>query len=320
MYSYLFRRLLMAVPLLIGVTVLLFVLNTLSPIDPIAVLIPPDMQHMADASWVARERARLGLDQPLPVRYARWMQELLQGNLGYSIRTGQPVTRMIIEKLPATVELTLAALLLSVVVGIPVGVISAVKQYSPIDNVLTLAAFTLVSIPGFFLGLVFIYIFALNLKWLPTSGISTLGQPFSASDHLRHLILPAVVLGAEGTASMIRFSRASMLEVMHQDYVVAARARGLTVWRAISRHAFRNSLLPIVTILGLRLPFLFSGAVVVERVFFWPGVGTLIINAVDGNDHPVILGAGLVMAGLVFLATLLTDLSYAAIDPRIRIA
>lgn len=318
MSNYVLRRVLIAIPVLFGITTLLFISINIVPGDPVSMMVAPEMQHLADPEWMERERERLGLNKPLPVRYIVWLGEVARGNLGYSILTGQPVSSMILQKLGQTIELTLTALVLSVVVGIPIGIISALKQYSLLDYGLTFLSFVLISVPGFFLGLLFIYVFAIKLDLLPTSGRVTLGQPFALADHVRHLVMPTVILGIEGTASMIRFARSSMLEVISQDYVRTAYAKGLRQSTVIIRHAFRNALLPVITILGLRIPRLFSGAVIIEQVFFWPGIGTMMINSAMASDYPVLMAIGGSTAFLVLFATLVTDIVYAYADPRIR--
>ena len=317
MSNYVLRRVLIAIPVLFGITTLLFIAINIVPGDPVSMMVAPEMQHLADPEWMEQERERLGLNKPLPVRYIVWLGEVARGNLGYSILTGQPVSSMILQKLGQTIELTLTALVLSVVVGIPIGIISALKQYSLLDYGLTFLSFVLISVPGFFLGLLFIYVFAIKLDLLPTSGRVTLGQPFALADHVRYLVMPTVILGIEGTASMIRFARSSMLEVISQDYVRTAYAKGLRQSTVIIRHAFRNALLPVITILGLRIPRLFSGAVIIEQVFFWPGIGTTMINSAMASDYPVLMAIGGSTAFLVLFATLLTDIVYAYADPRI---
>jgi len=251
------------------------------------------------------------------VQYLLWMGRLLRGDLGYSLIKRQPVAEMIGHRIWATLQLTITALLFSVVVGIGLGILSAVKQYSWIDYLSTLFSFSAVSVPGFFLSLGLIYVFALKLKWLPTSGMQTLGQEASLWDTARHMIMPVVVLAVSSTAPIVRYARSSMLEVLSQDYVHAARAKGLREWVIIVRHAFPNALIPLITVISLRLPALFGGSVIVEQIFHWQGMGTLNIWAVMNQDYTLLMGLNMISATLVLLANLLADIAYAAADPRI---
>jgi peptide/nickel transport system permease protein len=263
-------------------------------------------------------RGQLGLDQPLPVQYVRWLGQLLRGNLGFSYISGEPISQMILTRIPPTLELMGVSLFFSIFVGLLLGIISALKQYSWLDYMLTILGFVGISMPVFFLGMIIIYIFALRLDWLPTSGMITAGEPFSLADNLRHLILPALSLGMFRTAVFMRYTRASILDVMHSDYIRTARAKGLREPMIILRHILRNAMIPIITIIGMTLPVLLAGAVIVETMFQWPGTGMLYITAIQQRDSPVIVGMTLVVASMVLLSNLLTDIVYAIIDPRIR--
>jgi peptide/nickel transport system permease protein len=318
MGGYVLRRLLISVPVLIGVTVLIFIFINVAPGDPVEMMFPPIQGGVADEEYKERLRERLGLNEPLPVRYLKWLREIATGNLGYSILTGRSVRSLIAVHLRSTLELALAAYLISLVVGVSFGVISALKQYGLFDYVFTVLSLASLSVPGFFLGLVFIYVFGVRLHLLPTSGMQTLGQPFSWGDHLLHLIMPAVVLGTALTATLARYARSSLLEVLGQDYVTTARGKGLKERVVVLRHAFRNAMLPVITILGLRLPFLIGGAVIIEQVFVWPGMGLLTVRAVLEKDYPVLMGVSLLIAIVVLLGNLMTDIAYAYVDPRIR--
>jgi peptide/nickel transport system permease protein len=253
----------------------------------------------------------------LPVRYLIWLKEVATGNFGYSYRTGQAVIKRIGERVPPTVELMGAALVISTTAGCALGIGSALKRYSALDYSLTLLSLTWVSVPAFFFALVGLYIFALKLNWLPTFGMVTPGStdPF---DHLKHLILPAIVLSLEALAGVMRYTRASMLDVLGQDYVTTARAKGLPERVVTLGHAFRNALLPVITVVSLRIPLLLGGAVVIEYIFQWPGMGTLAITSIEQRDYPVLMGLTLLTATLVLLSNLLADILYAYADPRIR--
>ncbi len=317
MSKYIIRRLLISIPVLLGITVIVFLLIHFAPGDPVMGMIDPT-QGSFSAELIERERARLGLDKPLPVQYVMWLGRVLRGDLGYSLITHKPVAKLIGERIWPTVQLTLSALLLSIVVGVTIGIISAVKQYSWIDYLTTLFSFAAVSVPGFFLALGLIFILALKLQWLPTSGMQTLGQPFSVGDRLKHMIMPVMVLSVTITAPLVRYARSSMLDVLRQDYVNAARAKGLREWVVILRHALPNALIPLVTVVGLRLPALFEGSVIVEQIFHWQGMGSLNIWAVMNQDYTTLMGLNMFTAILVLGANLLTDIAYAIVDPRIK--
>lgn len=317
MTKYILRRLIISIPVLLGITVIVFLLIHFAPGDPVMGMIDPT-QGSFSAELIDRERARLGLDKPLPIQYVLWLGRVLRGDLGYSLITHKPVAKLIGERIWPTLQLTLSALVLSVVVGTAIGIISAVKQYSWIDYLTTLLSFAAVSVPGFFLALGLIFILALKLQWLPTSGMQTLGQPFSVGDRLKHMIMPVIVLSVTITAPLVRYARSSMLDVLRQDYVNMARAKGLREWVVILRHALPNALIPLVTVVGLRLPALFEGSVIVEQIFHWQGMGSLNIWAVLNQDYTVLMGLNMFTAILVLGANLLTDIAYAIVDPRIK--
>jgi peptide/nickel transport system permease protein len=249
MGTYILKRLLISLPVLIGITIIIFILINLAPGDPVTGMIDPTLGDFSP-ELIARERAKLGLDKPLPVQYVLWLGRVARGDLGYSLISRKPVAELIGHRIWPTIRLTLAALLLSVITGIGLGVFTAVRQYSWADYLLTFLSFGAVSVPGFFLGLAFIYIFALKLHWLPTSGMQTLGQPASVGDSLRYMVMPVTVLGIGSAAPLVRYARSSMLEVLHQEYVNTARAKGLKDWVVILRHAFPNALIPLITVVG----------------------------------------------------------------------
>ena len=316
MIRYIIRRLLISIPVLFGITVIIFVLANLMPGDAVTAMVTDEAPISGQA--LEARRAQLGLDQPMPVRYVIWVQQLLRGNLGYSFVTSVSIGATIAKRVPATLELMGVSLLFSNHIGVNLGIVSAIKQYSLLDYVLTILGFAGLSVPVFFLGMLLIYIFALRLGWFPTSGMRTAGEPFSLQDNLRHLVLPALSLGVLRTAVFLRYTRASMLDVLQSDYITTARGKGLTENLVIIRHAMRNALIPIITIVGLNLPVLFAGAVIIETVFQWPGMGLLYITAVRQRDYPMIMGLGLIFAIVVLMSNLLTDITYAFADPRIR--
>jgi len=316
MLIYILRRLLISIPILLGITVIIFFIASQMPGDAVQAMISQETP-MAD-ELIALRRGQLGLDQPVPVQYARWLGQLLQGNLGFSFQSGEPVAKVLAARIFATLELMGTALLISIVLGVLLGVISALKQYSFLDYSLTFLGFTGVSIPDFFFGMLLVYIFAIKLGWLPTSGISTPGEPWTLADNLRHLALPAFALALVRTATFMRYTRASVLEVKNDDHVRTARAKGLREWLVTARHILRNALIPIITVIGLSLPLLFGGSVIIETIFQWPGIGLMFVNAITGRDSPVIMGYVLFSAIIVLASNLLTDVVYSWADPRIR--
>lgn len=318
MGKYIVRRVLISIPVLFGITVIVFGLIQIAPGDPVAGMIDPTIGNF-DADRIEVEREKLGLDQPLTVQYFFWLERVLKGDLGYSLITQKPIAEMLQERLGPTLKLTISALILSSIIGISVGIISAVKQYSLIDYISTFFSFVAVSLPGFFLALALIYLFALKLDWLPTSGMSSLGQEASLWDEIQHMILPVSILGIGSAAPLARYARSSMLDILNQDYVVLARAKGVREWMTIIRHAFPNALIPLITVIGLRLPILFAGSVIVEQIFHWQGLGSLNIWAVLNQDYSVLMALNLISAVLVLGANLLTDIAYAIVDPRIQL-
>jgi peptide/nickel transport system permease protein len=318
MGRYILRRLVISLPVLLLITVALFLMVELAPGDPISAMIDPDQAAVMGPDWVEAQRRQLGLDQPLPVRYGVWLRETVQGNLGFSYLDRQPVSKKMGERLWPTLTLMTAAQIIALAIAVPLGVLSAVRQYTKIDFTVTVIAFLAVSIPNFFLALGGIYVLAVKLDVVPTAGMGTMGSPAAFLDALHHLLLPASVLGFSLAAPLIRYIRSSMLEVLYQDYVQVARAKGLAERAVILRHALRNSLIPVVTVIALNLPNLVGGTVVIEVIFAWPGMGTLVLNAVRALDYPVIMATNLIIAVAILLANLLADVTYAMLDPRIR--
>ncbi len=314
MQRYLIRRVLITLPIMLGITVLSYLIMSLTPGDPVQMLISPSMSQ-AD---IEIKRLALGLDQPAYVRYVKWLNELVHGNLGYSFSSGAPVTKRIGERVVPTLTLTVSALICSYLIAVPVGMIAATRRYTWIDYVATFFAFLGISLPTFFLGLAGIYVFALRLRVLPVGGTMTLGSEGGLLDLLHHLILPASVLAVAGAGALTRYVRSSVLEVLGQDYVRTARAKGLAERVVHRRHALRNALIPVVTLAGLQIPALLAGAVITEQVFEWPGMGRLTIEAINQRDYPVLMGITLITAVLVAIGNLLADVAYSVVDPRIR--
>jgi len=292
------------VPIVLGVTIVVFSILHLAPGCPTTIMLGDHATPRA----IAELRNRLGLDDPIYVQYFRWLSGIIRGDFGRSIHTRQLILEMILQRLGATVELTLTALIISLVIAIPVGIISATKQYSIFDHTGMVGALFGVSMPVFWQGLMMILIFSFILGWFPISGRGT----------INHLILPAITLGTGGAALIARLTRSSMLEIIRQDYIRTARAKGLVERIVTIKHALKNALIPVVTIVALQLPILFGGAVITETIFAWPGMGRLIVTSIFVRDFPVVQAAVLIMAMLVVLCNLLADILYIVLDPRIR--
>ncbi len=316
MTTYILRRILISLPIILAITIIVFLLANMMPGDAVMAMISSDTPMEADL--IKLRQGQLGLDLPLHIQYGRWLGNLLQGNLGFSFQTGDRVASMIATRIPATLELMGISLLISIFLGVILGTVSALKQYSALDYALTLFGFTGISIPDFFLGMILIFIFALKLKWFPTSGMVTAGTDFSWGDNLRHVFLPALALALVRTSTFMRYTRAAVLEVINEDYVRTARAKGMAELVVIARHILRNALIPVITVIGVSLTVLFAGSVIIETIFQWPGIGLMFISAISLRDSPVIMGYVLVSAFVVLIANLLTDVVYSWVDPRIR--
>lgn len=315
MVSYVLRKLLLGIPILLGVSIVVFTVASAMPGDAVLAMI--SAESPSNEQLIAMRRGQLGLDQPLYLQYLDWLGQVLQGNLGRSFVNGRSVAEIIFERLPLTLELMTLSLAVALLLGCALGIASALRRHGVADYSLTLTGFISVSIPDFFLGMLLVYVFSLELRWLPASGVGPLGETASFGDRLRHIALPAASLALLRTAVFMRYARAGMIEVLQQDYIRTAHAKGLRATTIVLRHGLRNALIPLVTVVGLALPTLLGGSVVVETIFQWPGIGLLFINSVVDRDSPVIMGYVLIIAGAVMAANLATDLVYAAIDPRV---
>lgn len=318
MGTYILRRILINIPVLILVTILIFALVEIAPGDMADYFITDDsLQYLSDADIQAM-RDSLGLNDISPVRYFKWLGRILNGDLGYSFTQNERVSDLLARRLTNSSYLMLFAFGISIVLGVPIGIYISLRQYSIADFTITGISFIAISMPSFVAGILGIYLLAVKIPIFPSGGMYTVGGTRSVWDLLYHLILPGLTLGLMHMARNIRYTRVSMLDVLKQDYIVTARAKGLSRHATIYRHALRNALIPIVTIIGVVFTRLIVGAVYMETIFNWPGLGRLYFSAINARDYPVIMGANLVIATLVLTANLLVDILYSVIDPRIR--
>lgn len=315
MKKYILNRILVSIPTFLGITVLVFLVSSFASGSPLELLL--SNQNISEAE-IERERIKLGLDQPVYIQYFSWMGNMFQGNLGESYRTSQPVMEMILDGLGATAILAFTAVILACLIAIPLGVQSARYQNKAWDNIASVFSFFATSTPSFFLALIFLYFFSVELKLLPIGGMYDVGQENNIFSILKHLIMPSLVLSFHMIGQLIQFIRSSMLEVMKEDYVRTARAKGIKEWFVVIKHVLRNSLIPVVTYLGMEIPLLLGGAVVTEQVFSWPGLGLLMIKSIGARDYPVVLGITILVAIAVLVFNIITDLIYGLLDPRIR--
>lgn len=315
MLKYITKRLLIAIPTFIGITILVFFLSSLAPGTPLEMLFN---DPNASAESMALMEARLGLDQPVYIQYIRWIRELLQGNFGTSYRTGHLVWRDISERIEPTLILTFSSLLFSLLIAIPLGIMSAYKPYSLWDYVSSGISFIGAAMPNFFAGLVLVYLFAVKFKWFPSGGMYDASGIKSLGMMIHHMILPMLVLSIQQVGSLIRQTRGSMLEVLQDDYIRTARAKGCLEPRVLLKHALRNGFVPVITRIGMMLPFLIGGAVVTEQIFAWPGLGSLMVLSINARDYPVIMGITVFISGAVLIGNMIVDLVYGLLDPRIR--
>lgn len=309
MIKYILKRLVLIIPVMIGVSILSYSLLYIAPGDPAEIILRQQLGVIdPDPDMIKSFKEEYGLNDPAYIQYGRWLYNVLKGNLGISFRTGQPVLEEFFDRFPATFQLAFVSIILAVLIAIPLGIISGIRHNSVIDHVTRFVALFGVSMPNFWLGLLLILCFSLYLGWFPVFGYGT----------TKHLVLPAITLGTAGAASLMRLTRASMLEVLRQNYIRTARAKGVKEKVIVWQHAFRNALIPVVTVLGIQLGLLASGAVIVETIFSWPGVGKFLVDSIYARDFPVIQGFVLMIAMAYVLANLLTDIVYTYLDPRIR--
>lgn len=309
MWKYIVKRLLMMIPILLGVTFIVFFIMNLTPGDPAAII----LGDQASAEALEAKRIELGLDKPLLVRYFTYIWDMLHGDLGTSYKNQISVWDQVIDKFPNTAILAVAGILVALLIGIPVGILSAKKQYTIFDNTSMVLSLVGVSMPNFWLGLLLSMLFALKLGWLPSQGMGTGFIPL-----LRSLILPALTLGTGSAATVVRMTRSSMLDVIRQDYISTARAKGIPEKQVTKRHMLKNAMIPIVTAVGLQFGQLLGGAMLTETVFSWPGLGRLMVDSINSKDIPMVLGAVIFLAMMFSVVNLLVDIIYAFIDPRIK--
>jgi peptide/nickel transport system permease protein len=305
----------MSIPILFGITILSFAIMKAAPGDPMALMMDPTISAGDREKFIEK----YGLDEPEHVQYLKWLGNMVQGDFGTSIvRKGTPVTDLIMARLPNTLLLMLVSTILALLISIPLGVLSARRPYSKLDYGITFTSFIGLAVPNFWLGLILIMFLSVNLGWFPTGGVMTLNADFSLWDRIHHLILPAFVLATADMAGLTRYTRSSMLDVLRQDYMRTARAKGFKENRVVYKHGLRNGLLPVITIFGLMIPSFIGGAVVTEQIFSWPGLGKLFVDSAFQRDYPVIMAMTVISATLVVIGNLVADILYAMVDPRIE--
>lgn len=316
MFQFIVKRLLQAIPLLIGVSLIGFAMMHLAPGGPLAVY---TLNPTITAQDIERIKHVFGLDQPIYVQYLKWAAGMFTGNWGNTFFGGRPVLDVILERMPATFLLMGSGMSVAILIGMLIGILGAVRRYSVFDYLATTGAMVALSFPTFWFGLMTIFIFSLKLGWLPSGGMFTLGGDEDILDLIRHLILPTVVLALVLVAQWSRYTRSSFLEVIHQDYIRTAKSKGLSSSRVLFRHAFPNAVSPLIALAGIQLPWLFSGALVTETIFGWPGMGRLFVDSLNMKEYPVLMGMIMVTAIAVIIGNLLADVINAIIDPRIRL-
>ncbi|MFV0379466.1 MAG: ABC transporter permease [Anaerorhabdus sp.] len=318
MFNYIIKKLITLIPMVIVITFLIYLGMELTPGDAVSYLIPPDQMANLTADQLSALRESFGLNDPFIVRYIRWFSGLLVGDFGYSITSGVPISSILADLIPATLELSIAALLVSTLLGSFLGIVSAIYKGTIMDNTLTVTGMIGVSIPQFFFGTICIIIFALKLDWLPVGGRMAPGQ-MEFFDRIEYLILPALVLGITLTAGVMRYARSSMLNTMNKEYIRTARSKGISEWKVNLIHGFRVALSPVVVLIGFRLPMLIGGSVVIETIFGWPGIGSAFATAVRGQNYPLVMMIALFSVLAVLIASFLIDIIQALLDPRIKL-
>ena len=315
MARYIFKRLLIMIPTFLGITILVYVVASMAPGTPLDMLLAngPVSQETLELL-----KEKYGLNQPVIVQYLQWLRNLLQGNLGMSYRTSEPVLQMVLNRLGPTLLISIPSIIISVLIAVPMGIFAAMKPNSLVDHVCSGLSFLTVSVPNFFAGLILVYLFAVKLSVLPASGMFTNSNYRTTGNLLLHMILPVTVLVFQQLGDLLRQARGSMIEVMSDDFIRTAKAKGLNKRQTVLRHALRNSLTPVLTTLGMSLPFIVGGAIVTEQIFSWPGLGSLMVLSINARDYPCIMGITVFIAVVVLVGNLLIDLLYSIIDPRIR--
>lgn len=319
MLKYILKRLLHLIPVVLIISICIFGIVKMAPGDPVGANIDP----RATAEQKAAERERLGLNKPLHIQYLKWMERSIRGDFGESYLYKQPVSKVVPQFIWNSFLLNVVVYIVAFLIAIPVGIITAVKQYSKTDNFWAVFSIIGISMPSFFFGLLLIYIFSVKLNWLPMNGMITPGKNAVGFakflDVMKHMILPAIVLTVGSLAGLVRYTRTSMLEVINEDYIRTARSKGLSEKVVIYKHAFRNALIPIITLLGFSIPGLFSGAVILEKVFVWPGIGNVLMDAISARDYNMVMALNIFFALLTLLGNLLADIGYALVDPRVKV-
>jgi len=319
MINFIIRKILMLIPMLIAISFLIFLGVDLMPGDAVDFMIPPDALATIAPEKLEALRSELGLNDPFLVRYVNWLGDIVQGDFGYSLQSGVAVSELLASKLPATLELSIAALIISTLFGSLLGVVSALKKGTLLDNVLTIFGMIGVAIPQFLFGLIMIMFFVFKLQWLPVGGRMTPGSE-AFFLRLEYLVLPALTLGLSLTAGVMRYSRSSMLDSLNKDYIKTARSKGLPEWRVTLVHGLRVAMTPVAVLIGFRLPMLIGGAVVIEQVFQWPGVGQMFVAAVRSQNTPVIMMVAFFSVLIVLVSSILVDVVTALLDPRVKLS
>lgn len=315
MPKYIGKRILIAIPTFLGITLMVYVLASMAPGSPLEMIF---MDPNATAEQMEAMRQKLGLDQPVIVQYLKWLGQLLQGNMGTSYRTGNAVWADVSERIGPTLLLTISSLIFSIVIAIPLGVMSAYKPYSAWDYISSALSFIGAAIPNFFAGLVFVYLFSVRLQIFPSGGMYDTSGVRTLPMLLHHMFLPMLVLSIQQMGSLIRQTRGAMLDVLQEDYIRTARAKGNRELVVVLGHALQNGFIPVVTRIGMMIPFLVGGAVVTEQIFAWPGLGSLMVLSINARDYPVIMGITVFIAGAVLIGNIIVDLIYGLLDPKIR--
>jgi len=318
MFKYAIKRMINTIPILLGISIIVFILVNCQPGNPYSNMVDPTVTEEVKEQMLRQ----IGYYDPLPIKYFKWITRAVSGDLGYSIAYKEPVLDVIKSRVGNTALLGTVSLFLSVIIAIPIGMISSMKRYSIFDYATTVLAFIGLSIPAFFFGMLLIKVFAVDLKILPVSGMVTIGKNYIGINHIidvfNHMILPAIVLALINTAAFMRYTRSSMISIISQDYIRTAKAKGVSSFGIVLKHAFKNALIPIITIIGLELPALFSGALLTETIFVWPGIGRLNYEAVTNRDYSLIMGLVMIFAIVTLLSNLIADIMYAVVDPRVK--